>query len=208
MYLPAHFREDRVDILHETMRQIGLATVVGQGPDGLVASHLPMELDTVAQPYGTLRCHFAKHNPLAEAITTDRELLVIFQGPQSYITPNWYPSKELTGKVLPTWVYVAVHAYGIGGKFEGEEKLKEHVAALTDNFESNSQKPWKVSDASDDYITDMCKGITGLEIPIKRLEGKWKMDQNKSQLDVMGGINGLRAQGDHVVAEVMADANK
>ena len=79
MYLPAHFREDRVDILHETMRQIGLATVVGQGPDGLVASHLPMELDTVAQPYGTLRCHFAKHNPLAEAITTVHDLLVMFQ---------------------------------------------------------------------------------------------------------------------------------
>ena len=208
MYLPNHFREDRIEVLHATMRQIGLATVVGHGPDGLVASHLPIELDSSTQPYGTLRCHFAKPNPLAKAVTNDHELLVIFQGPQSYISPNWFPTKKLAGKAVPTWAYVAIHAYGVGQIFEGTEKLKKHVGTLTDNFEGTSKKPWKMSDAPDDFITDLCKGITGLEIPIRRLEGKWKMNQNKSEMDVMGGINGLRTQGDHVVADVMADANK
>ena len=208
MYLPKHFREDRIEVLHDTMHQIGLATVIGHGPDGLIASHLPIEVDTSTQPYGTLRCHFAKPNPLAKAVTNDHEFLVIFQGPQSYISPNWYPTKKSTGKVVPTWAYVAIHAYGIGHIFEGTEKLKKHVGTLTDKFESASDKPWKISDTSDDFITDLCKGITGLEIPISRLEGKWKMNQNKSQMDVIGGIDGLRTQGNHIVADVMADANK
>ena len=208
MYIPDHFREDHIDVLHDTMRQIGLATVVGHGPDGLIASHLPIEVDTSTRPYGTLRCHFAKPNPLAKAVTNDHEFFVIFQGPNSYISPNWYATKKLTGKVVPTWVYVAVHAYGNGSIFESTEKLKKHVGALTDNFEGGSEKPWKITDTSEKFITDLCKGITGLEIPIKRIQGKWKMNQNKSQLDVIGGIDGLRTQGNHIVADLMADANK
>ena len=109
---------------------------------------------------------------------------------------------------MPTWAYVAIHAYGVGQIFEGAKKLKKHVGSLTDYFEGTSEKPWKMSDAPDEFITNLCKGITGLEIPIKRIEGKWKMNQNKSQMDVMGGIDGLRTQGDHIVADAMADANK
>ncbi len=208
MYLPGDFREDRTEVLHQTMRQIGAAIVVGQGPDGLIASHVPIELDTAAEPHGTLRCHFAKANPQAAALRDGQELLVIFQGPQSYISPNWYPSKHQTGKAVPTWNYVAIHAYGTATTFDDPAKLQTHLAAMTDHFESPYELPWKLADAPADYIAAMCRGIIGIEMPITRLEGKWKMSQNKSEHDAAGVINGLRAQGNEVMADLVTQAVK
>ena len=207
MYLPGDFREDRTEVLHQTMRQIGAAIVVGQGPDGMIASHVPIELDSAPEPHGTLRCHFARANPQA-AITDGQELLVIFQGPQGYVSPNWYPSKHLTGKAVPTWNYVAIHAYGTAVTFDEPAKLQAHLAAMTDHFESPNELPWKMADAPADYIAAMCRGIIGIEIRITRLEGKFKLSQNRSEHDAKGVVNGLRAQGDGVMADLVARANE
>jgi len=195
MYVPKMFREEDAEALHAAMREIGAAAVIGQGPDGMVATHVPVELDTSAGGNGVIRCHFAKPNPHAATIESDGELLVIFQGPQGYVTPNWYPSKHQTGKAVPTWNYVAIHAYGTATTYDDREKLKAHLAALTNHFENSYAAPWKIEDAPDGFIDDMCRAIVGIEIEITRLEGKWKMSQNKSVTDARGVVNGLRAQG-------------
>ncbi len=206
MYIPKAFQEDRVDHLHKLMREIGAATVVSQGADGLIASHVPVELQSSPAPNGTVFCHFARPNPHARAIAEGGEVLLIFQGPQSYISPSWYPSKHQTGKAVPTWNYVAIHAYGRGRLFEETEELRRHLAALSDHFEAPYAMPWKLADAPDDYIAAMCKGIIGVEIELSRIEGKKKLSQNKKDADRLGTINGLKAQGDPAsltVAELM-----
>lgn len=207
MYLPHKFREDRDDVLHKTMLEIGAAIIVGHGPDGMIASHVPIELDTGAGPHGTVRCHLAKANPQSEAIA-GREVLLIFQGPQGYVTPNWYPSKHQTGKAVPTWNYVAIHAYGTATTFDDSARLEAHLGAMTDHFESAYQLPWKLEDAPDGYIEGMCQAIVGIEIEISRLEGKWKLSQNRSETDANGVINGFRAQGNNAMADLVALANE
>ncbi len=196
MYLPRQFREDRIEVLHAAMREIGAAAVVGQGPDGPIATHVPIELDPEPAPWGTIRCHFTRPNPHVQSIANGQELLLIFQGPQGYVTPNWYPSKRETGKVVPTWNYVAVHAYGTATPFEDVASLRAHLAALTDRFEAGSAVPWKIDDAPKDYIDGLCRAIIGFEIRLSRIEGKWKLSQNRPLHDRLGVINGLRAQDD------------
>ena len=195
MYLPRKFREDRIEVLHAAMLEIGAAAVVGQGPDGPIATHVPIELDPEPAPWGTIRCHFARPNPQARTIAAGAELLLIFQGPQGYVSPNWYPSKRETGKVVPTWNYVAIHAYGRATTFEDVAALRAHLGALTDRFEGRSAVPWKIGDAPRDFIDGLCRAIVGIEIPLSRIEGKWKMSQNRSLHDRLGVANGLRAQG-------------
>jgi transcriptional regulator len=194
MYLPRKFREDRIEVLHATMLEIGAAAVVGPGPDGPIASHVPIELDPEPAPWGTIRCHLARPNPHAQSIADGQELLLIFQGPQGYVTPNWYPSKRETGKVVPTWNYVAVHAYGTATTFEDVAALRAHLGALTKRFEAGSAVPWRIDDAPADYIDGMCRAIIGIEIRLTRIEGKWKLSQNRPLHDRLGVIAGLRAQ--------------
>jgi len=204
MYVPKAFQEDRTDVLHAMMWDIGAAAVVGHGENGLVATHAPIELSPEPTPFGTIRIHFARTNPQAHAIEDGQELLLIFQGAQGYVTPSWYPSKKLTGKVVPTWNYIAVHAYGTAMVFEEAAKLKAHLAALTNHFERGYPLPWAIDDAPQSFIDSMCRAIIGIEIPLRKIEGKWKLSQNKSSDDRSGVINGLRAQGDSV-SEVMAN---
>jgi transcriptional regulator len=195
MYLPRQFREDRIEVLHAAMLEIGAAAVVGQGPDGVIATHVPIELDPEPAPWGTIRCHFVRANPHAQSVADGGELLLIFQGPQGYVTPNWYPSKRETGKVVPTWNYVAIHAYGRATTFEDVDALRAHLGALTNRFEGTSAVPWKIDDAPRDYIDGMCRAIVGVEIRLTRIEGKWKLSQNRPLPDRLGVIGGLRAQG-------------
>jgi transcriptional regulator len=190
------FREQRVEVLHATMLEIGAAAVVGQGPEGLIASHVPIEIDPEPAPWGTIRCHFVRANPHAQSVADGQELLLIFQGPQGYVTPSWYPTKRETGKVVPTWNYVAIHAYGTATTFEDVGALRAHLGALTNRFEADAAVPWKIGDAPADYIDGMCRAIIGIEIRLTRIEGKWKVSQNRSRHDRLGVINGLRAQGD------------
>jgi transcriptional regulator len=196
MYRPEVFREDRIDVLHEMMRQVGVATIVGAGPDGLMATHVPVEIDPHPAPWGTLRCHFARPNPHAEFVADGSELLVIFQGPEGYVTPTWYPTKQVSGKVVPTWNYVAVHAYGNARTFEGPVRLRPHLAALTQQFEAPFEERWSIDDAPPEFIDVMCQAIVGVEIRLSRIEGKRKLSQNRGEQDREGVVRGLRAKGD------------
>ncbi|MGH1483921.1 MAG: FMN-binding negative transcriptional regulator [Geminicoccales bacterium] len=206
MYVPKPFQETRTDVLHAAMREIGAAAIVGHDANGFLATHAPVELTTEPEPFGTIRIHFARANPHARAIKDGQELLLIFQGHQGYITPSWYPTKQLTGKVVPTWNYVAVHAYGTATVVDDAFKLRAHLAALTNHFENGYDQPWKIDDAPKKFIDGMCRSIIGFEITINRIEGKWKMSQNKSSDDRSGVIDGLHAQGDEAMAGLVEAA--
>lgn len=209
MYIPPKFKEDRIEVLHSAMKDIGVAAIISHGSDGLVASHVPVELDLTKGQFGTILCHFARPNPHVQAIEESSEVLAIFQGPQGYVTPSWYPSKYETGKTVPTLNYVAIHAYGNASTFDAPDKLLAHLKSLTNHFENQYEEPWEVDDAPRDYIEKQSKGIIGIEIQITRLDGKWKMSQNRRTPDRRGVIDGLRAQGgvtDLIIADLVEDA--
>jgi transcriptional regulator len=192
MYNPPLFREDRIEVLHDAIRRAGLVTLVTQTADGLIASHAPMLLDLEPAPYGTLIGHLARPNPQARGAIG--EGLAIFQGPDAYITPSWYATKRQNGKVVPTWNYVAIHAYGAVEFFNDLERLRDVVTRLTERQEAGRAQPWAVTDAPADFIDGMLKGIVGFAMPIARLEGKWKMSQNRPAEDRAGVISGLEAE--------------
>jgi len=193
LYIPPLHKEDRVDVLHDAIRGIGLATLVTLTADGLIASHVPMLLDAEPAPYGTLIGHLARPNPQARGAIG--EGLAIFQGTEGYITPSWYATKRATGKVVPTWNYVAIHAYGALEFFDDRERLRDVVTRLTERQETPRDKPWAVTDAPRDFVDVMLKGIVGFALPITRLEGKWKMSQNRPAEDRTGVIAGLTKEG-------------
>lgn len=206
MYLPHHFKESRPEILGAFMREHPFATLVSLGADGLIGSHLPMLWDPVPAPFGTLSGHIARPNPQGEGARDGVEALAIFLGPQAYISPNWYPSKREHGKVVPTWNYIAVHAYGPLTIVDDTEWLRLLVTRLTDLHENLSAVPWKVTDAPAAFVDQMLKGIVGIEIPVTRLEGKWKLSQNRPAADQASTVSGLDARGDtasRAIAEAM-----
>jgi transcriptional regulator len=195
VYNPPHFREDRLPVLHALIREHGLATLVTMGPDGLAANHIPMEVHDNDGPLGTLRGHVSRANPVWHRTVADVEALAIFQGPQAYVSPAWYPTKQETGKVVPTWNYAVVHAHGPLRVIEDRGWLRALVERLTARYEADRADPWHVTDAPADYVEGMLNGIIGLEIPIARLEGKWKVSQNRPAADRTGVVAGLRAAG-------------
>ncbi len=201
MYNPPLFKEDRIEVLHDAIRRAGLVTLVTQTADGLIASHAPMLLDTEPAPYGTLIGHLARPNPQARGAIG--EGLAIFQGPDAYITPSWYATKRQNGKVVPTWNYVAIHAYGAVEFFSDPERLRDVVTRLTERQEAGRAQPWAVTDAPADFIDGMLKGIVGFAMPIARLEGKWKMSQNRPAEDRAGVISGLEAEQRPEVADLI-----
>lgn len=179
MYLPEHFAETDIAKLHALMRAFPLATLVTQGTGGLEANHLPLHLAADSGSNGTLRGHIARANPLAKSPAVDSEILVIFQGPEGYISPSGYASKAEHGKVVPTWNYIAVHAYGQLRLIDDADWLLAQLTALTAEHESGLAKPWAVGDAPADYIAKMLGAVVGIEIAIDRLIGKWKLSQNQ-----------------------------
>jgi transcriptional regulator len=195
MYLPDHFDERRVEVLHETIRQAGLATLVTGGPGGLDASHLPLLLEPEPGPLGRLVGHLARANSQWSATASGSEALALFLGPDAYVTPSWYPSKRETGRVVPTWNYLAIHAHGTVHFFEERERLLEVVTRLTDRHERARPQPWKVTDAPADHVDGLLEAIVGVELTITRLEGKWKASQNRSEADRRGVEEGLRREG-------------
>ena len=206
MYIPAPNAEHRPEVMHDFMDAHPLAAIVTVSPDGLVASHVPVLLDRTEGPYGTLRGHVARANPHHRLPLVIPEALVIFAGPNAYISPTWYAAKAEHGKVVPTWNYVAVHAYGPLTFRDDEAFLRQQVEALTIRHESRRDAPWAVTDAPPDFVTRQLRAIVGLELPITRLEGRWKMSQNRSAGDIDGVVRGLGsspAQGDRAVAEIV-----
>lgn len=202
MYLPKHFAETDISVMHELMRAFPLATVVTQGADGLEANHIPLHLDATAGPNGTLRGHIARANPLAADATTieakagprvNRKILVIFKGPDCYISPSNYATKAEHGKVVPTWNYAAVHAYGELRLIDDADWLLTQLHALTAEQEGGLPRPWAVDDAPADYIEKMLGAVVGIEIAIDRLVGKWKVSQNQpavNQASLIAALDG------------------
>lgn len=210
MYVPAHFEETRGEVLAALMRAYPFATLVTMSANaacGLSANHLPMEWDPLPAPFGTLRGHVARANPVWREAAGATHALAIFQGPHSYISPAWYPSKLEAGKAVPTWNYAVVHAHGPLNFFDDRQRLRDLVETLTDRHEADRPHPWRVSDAPEDYIEQMLKAIVGIEIPVAQLVGKWKLSQNRSATDRAGVINGLNA-GREIHANAMANLIK
>jgi len=195
MYIPTHNKETDLAVIHELIRDRPFAAWITQGADGLIANHIPFLLDPARGPYGTLIGHVARANPVWKLPAAS---LVIFQGPQTYITPGWYPSKQADPKTVPTWNYTVVHAHGTPRAIEDPAWLLTHVTQLSDTHEATQPHPWKVTDAPRAYIDAMLRGIVGIEIPIDRLEGKWKVSQNRTGEDKQGVATGLAALGDDV----------
>ncbi len=203
MYQVGAFREERVDVMHALMCSHRLATLVTVNDGVPEANHLPLLIDPEPSPNGTLRGHVARANPVWRQ-SGGREVLVIFQGPQAYVTPSWYPSKRETGQVVPTWNYAVVHAYGTLVLHDDREWLRGLVSRLTDRQEAASPQRWRVDDAPADYLDRMLGAIVGIEIPIDRLVGKWKVSQNRNAADRSGVAEGLGALNDPQ-ARAMAD---
>lgn len=209
MYVPAHFKEDRVEVLHEAIRAIALGTLVTSGASGLEATHAPMLIDPTPAPFGTLLGHVARANPHWRSVAGEAKALAIFLGPEAYISPGWYPTKQQTGKVVPTWNYVAIHASGKLRFFDDAERLRAIVTRLTDTHEAPRAEPWQVTDAPADYVDAMLKAIVGFELVIETLEGKWKMSQNRPPQDQAGVVDGLaREGGPAAVAAIVAERGK
>jgi transcriptional regulator len=198
MYLPKNFEETRVEVLHELIRAHPLGALVTLGADGLEANHIPFEVDADPAPLGTLRGHVARANPVWRELSRGAEALAIFQGPQTYVSPSWYPSKQEGGKVVPTWNYAVVHAYGTPRAVDDAAWLRAFVEKLTHRHEAGRATPWKVTDAPADYVDKMVTAIVGIELPVARLLGKWKVSQNRPPRDREGVVAGLQDQGGDV----------
>ena len=204
MFVPNHFQEQRPEILHELMRARPLATLVTLSAEGLNANHVPLHLSQEPGPFGTLRGHVARENPIWQDFDADAEVLAIFHGPEAYITPSWYPSKKRTGKVVPTWNYAVVHAYGRMKVVEDAVWLRAQLEALTAQNEAAFAQPWHLDDAPVDFIAKLTEAIVGLEITITRLVGKWKAGQNQPREDRAGAAHGLGASAGMTDAAAMA----
>lgn len=193
MYLPAHFVEDRPEVMRALVREHPLATWVVHGSDGLLVNHIPFLLDADRGPHGTLVGHVARANPVWRSLGA---CVAVFQGAQAYVSPSWYPSKREHGKVVPTWNYAVVHAHGTARAIESRDALLAIVTRLTRTHEAGQAAPWAVSDAPADYIEQMLKAIVGIEIAVERWVGKWKVSQNRSVPDRLGTVAGLQQRGD------------
>jgi transcriptional regulator len=193
MYIPRANEERRVPILHQLMKAEPLAALVTLSSAGLFASHIPMVLEADDSELGILRGHVSRANQQWRDLDSSVDALAIFSGPQHYITPSWYPGKLEDGKEVPTWNYVVVHAYGPLKVVEDRAWLMTHLEQLTAQSEAKATVPWKVSDAPADFIRSLLGGIVGFELPISRLEGKWKVSQNRTDEEKRGVIEGLAA---------------
>lgn len=193
MHCPSMFREERQDVLHALISAHPLATLITAGSNGLMANLIPFTLHAGGE-HGVLRAHLARGNKQLDALREGVEALVVFQGPECYITPSWYPSKAEGGKVVPTWNFVMVQVRGKPQVFDDAAWVRAQIDEMTDMHERQRNRPWKVADAPDDFIATQLKAIVGVEIPILSIEGKWKTSQNRQPADRQGVIDGLRAE--------------
>ena len=203
MYVPPAFAEERVEVLHEFMRHNSFANVVTGGAEGPVASHVPVLLLSERGKYGTLQMHLARQNGQWRELAGGTRALVMFQGPHAYVSPRWYR----TAMTVPTWNYVEVHAYGVARVLD-DEGLAGHLRLLTAAYEA-APGGWSTERIPEEVMRKMRGGIVGFEIEVERLEGKWKLGQNRAEADVRGAIRGLRESGEAEavrVAEMMSDA--
>jgi transcriptional regulator len=201
VYIPAHFEQPDISIMHELIRAYPLATVVTLSSAGLNANHIPLHLSAEAAPFGVLTGHVARANPICRE---EGDVLVIFQGPNAYISLSWYASKQETGKVVPTWNYTAAHAYGTLRVIDDAAWLRNQLEMLTADHEARFAEPWAVSNAPADFTDKLIEAaIVGIEITINRLEGKWKVSQNQPPQNRAGVVQGLRENGQTAMVELV-----
>ncbi|MBI3897148.1 MAG: FMN-binding negative transcriptional regulator [Gammaproteobacteria bacterium] len=211
MYIPKQFEQPKVEVMHELIRARPLATLVTLSSNGLNANHIPLHLFPEPSPFGTLQGHVARANPVWADFASNVETLAIFHGPDTYITPSWYATKKETGKVVPTWNYVVVHAYGSLRVVDDAAWLRDRLEALTAHNEASFPKPWKVTDAPHEYTEKLIGSIVGIEIVITKLCGKWKVSQNQPTQNQATVVQGLEASGTEessVMAKLVAAAAK
>jgi transcriptional regulator len=195
MYLPAHFEQSDPAVLRRLMRERPLAALVTLGSGGLNANHVPLHWSADPAPLGTLRGHVARANPLWSDLKSDVAALAIFLGPQAYVSPNWYPTKKQSGRVVPTWNYVAVHATGMLRIVQDARWLRDLLDTLTSVHESAMPAPWKIADAPDAYVATMIANVVGIEMVLTSLAGKVKASQNQPAPNRAGVDAALRAAG-------------
>jgi transcriptional regulator len=210
MYQPVAFREDRLEVQHALIRAHPLGLLITAGPAGLLANPFPFLVDPEDSDKGTLRFHIARANPQWRELEAVDECLVVFQGPHDYVTPSWYATKRETGKVVPTWNYATVHAWGRPRIVNDDVWLRRLLDDLTLSREGAREAPWSVGDAPPDFVAAQMRAIVGVEIPISRIEGKWKMSQNRPEADRQGVIAGFREAGDagETIAALVAERGK
>jgi transcriptional regulator len=208
MYQPQHFREDDPAVQHALVRAHPLGLLVTSGDEGLEANLIPFVIDPSAGERGMLRGHLARPNPQWRSFDPGVDVLVVFQGPEGYITPSWYATKAESGKVVPTWNYAVVQVHGRLRITEDPAWLRSQIDSLTRLQEGNRAEPWQVSDAPAGYVEAQIRGIAGLEIEISRIEGKWKVSQNRPAADRPGIIAGLRTEGQADMADLVEARRK
>ncbi|MCJ2088234.1 FMN-binding negative transcriptional regulator [Methylobacterium sp. E-005] len=207
MYQPPHFQEDSQEVQHALIRAYPLGLLITAGPSGLMANPIPFLIDA-GGTHGILRAHLARANPQGQDLAAVSDCLVAFQGPQGYVTPSWYPSKQVHGRVVPTWNYATVQAWGRPRLIEDTAWLRRQIADLTTLREGTRAEPWAVSDAPAPFVAAQVQALIGVEIPITRIEGKWKMSQNRPAPDRAGVIAGFRAAGEANLADLVAERDR
>jgi transcriptional regulator len=208
MYQPQHFREDDPAVQHALVRAHPLGLLVTLGDRGLEANLIPFVIDPSAGERGMLLGHLARPNPQWRVFDPSVDVLVVFQGPEGYITPSWYAAKAESGKVVPTWNYAVVQVHGRMRVTEDPVWLRSQIESLTRLQEGTRAQPWQVSDAPAEYVEAQIRGIVGLEIEISRIEGKWKVSQNRPAADRPGIVAGLRIGGQADVADLVEARRK
>jgi transcriptional regulator len=195
MYLPQHFAETDLAVLHALIRAHPLATWATFDGAEIAVNHVPFMLDATRGEHGVLLGHVARANDVWRRASATVPSVLVFQGADSYVSPSWYPSKHAHGKAVPTWNYAVVHAHGTPRAIEDKQWLLAFLNRLTDTHEAAQAVPWKVADAPADYIDRTLENIVGIEIPIAKLIGKWKVSQNRPEPDKLGVVAGLLAKG-------------
>lgn len=206
MYVPAHFEEPSLEVLHGLIENHPLGILVTHGASGLDANHIPFEIDRSKGDYGALHCHVARNNPVWQDVATGDEVLVVFRSADAYISPNWYPSKHELHRQVPTWNYIVAHAHGRITVHDDERHVRRNVARLTHRHEASQATPWKMGDSPREFIDAMVKAVVALEIEITRLVGKAKLSQNKELRDICGAAENLKSRGEDELARAMLAA--
>ena len=206
MYIPSHFAITDAQVLHRIMREHPLGVLVTSATGGLDANHIPFEFDPTAGKLGVLTGHVARANPVWQQCLQGAEVMVIFRGDETYISPNWYPSKHETHRQVPTWNYEVVHVFGRLTVRDDEKFMRGVVARLTRTHEAQEPKPWKMGDSTPEYIDSMLQAIVGIELAITRMEGKAKLSQNREDRDRLEAAQMLAQKGATELAEAMRTA--
>lgn len=206
MYVPAHFEESRIEVLHDLIAKHPFGILFTHGKSGLDANHIPFDLHAMEGAMGVLHSHVARKNPVWQDLASGDEVLVVFQAGDSYISPQWFPSKHEFHKQVPTWNYIVVHAYGQVTVRDDERYVRGMVARLTRTHEASQPVPWRMSDGPKDYIDAMLQAIVGIEIKIMRLVGKVKVSQNREVRDIQSAGEALNARGERAIGDAMLAA--